>query len=288
MKRILTVAGVAAALFLFHGVRAETVILADGSRLEGQVQVAGGQVTIATREATLTLPVSRVMGIEAACAAPTPAAPQAAAPMAPAAPAAPVVPAVVQTSGPPPLARALATRTDVSFDGVSPDEAFDYVRQITGMNLVLSNDVRRDTTPVYLRLHDVTVATVLETLGDLNGYAYDQRHGEILVARMRATGPSLSLRSFNVRDLLVSTEDLGSNLSGNGNGGGGGSGVSLGTSSSSSSGSGRSQGASPQFGGSAGGGATPDSLFFRSQDLAQLIMQTCGDGTWAQAPTATR
>ena len=290
MKRILVVAGVLAVLSLTHAVRAETVILADGSRIEGQVQVAGGQVSITTQGATLTLPASRVIGLERAAAAAAPVAPLApAAPKVAAPPAASVVPAAAPVSGPPPLGQALAMRTVVAFDGASPDEAFGYLRQITGMNLVLSNDVRRDATPVYMRLHDVTVATVLNMLADMNGYAYEQKPGEILFAGMKSAGTGYVMRVYQVRDLLVSTEDLGSSLSGtNGGQSNGGGNANLGRSN--TSGANRSQGPSPQFAAPSSGSATisgagtssitgaavPDGLLSRAQDLALLIIQTCG------------
>ncbi len=303
MRQLMFAAGVFVALALCIAARAETVVLADGTSLEGQVSTHNGRVTIVTADGTLTLPADKVRLAGKAPApkpavAPAPKAPQTPAPAAPAAAPGPKAP---QPAAAPSLARAMGQKIDVAFEGVAPAEAFDYLRQITNLNLVIDSDVRADTQTVTLNLHDVPLAGVLDLLKEMNGYTYELRPGQILFVRKQAAPGAYVMRIYNVTDLLVSTEDTGTGpLSGNGQG-------AFGTGGSNTRGSntgGRSslgQGLSPQFaptpagaatitgtganggsGPSAGNGPYAGTLPARAQDLALLIANTCGRGSWAQ------
>ncbi len=293
MRNSLCAAGVLVALALCAAVRAETVVLADGSSLEGQVSTHNGHVTIVTADATLTLPADRVLRVgtppaaAAVAAAPAPEAPLAPAPAAPA-----VAPG--RQAGPTSLGRAMAQRIDVAFDVVAPSEAFDYLRQVTNINLVLDTDVRADTRPLNLTLHDVPLAGVLDLMSAMNGYSYEVRPGQILFVRTQAAQTAYVARIYNVTDLLVSTEDTGNGALGQGGTGQGtnrGGGFSSGLSNTGSRGN-QGQGLNPQFApvpggslmvtGAGAGGPAAGTLTGRAQGLVVLITGTCGGVSWAQ------
>lgn len=300
MRQFLFVAGVFVALALCAAVRAGTVVLADGTALEGQVSRLNGRVTIVTADATLTLPASKVLRVgkapaPAPAATPAPEAPQTPAQAKPAA-------APSRPSAAPSLARAMGRKIDVAFDSVAPSEVFDYLRQITSINLVVDSDVRADTQAVTLNLHDVTLASVLDLLKEMNGYTYEVRPGQILFVRKHATSGAYVMRVYNVTDLLLSTEDTGTGpLGGNANGQGAfGTGSSTTRGSSTGSRGGLGQGLNPQFapvqsgativgagayggyGSYSGNGPVTGTQPARAQDLAVLIANTCGRGSWAQ------
>ncbi len=196
----------------------------------------------------------------------------------------------------------MGQKIDVAFESVAPAEAFDYLRQITNMNLVIDSDVRADTQTVTLNLHDVTLASVLDLLKEMNGYTYELRPGQILFVRKHATSGAYVMRVYNVTDLLLSTEDTGTGpLGGNANGQGAfGTGRSTTRGSSNGSRGGLGQGLNPQFapvqsgativgagayggyGSYSGNGPVRGTQPARAQDLAVLIANTCGRGSWAQ------
>ncbi len=297
MRYFLLAAGALVALSLGAAARAETVVLADGSSLEGQVSTLNGRVTIETADATLTLPAEKVLRVGTASAAAPAAAVAPKAPQTPAPAAAPAAPS--RPSGPAPLSRAMAQKIDVAFDAVAPSEAFDYLRQVTNINLVVDNDVRADTRPLTLTLHDVSLASVLDLVKEMTGYTYEMRPGQILFVRGQAAPGAYVARMYDVRDLLVSTEDTGTGALGQGGNGQGtfGTGGGLTTRGSTTGGRGnQGQGLSPQFtpapgvsptvsrvGASAtGSGPAAGTLTARAQDLGVLITSTCGQGSWAQ------
>jgi hypothetical protein len=284
MKHIVFALVALVALSLGARVRAETVVLADGSRVEGQVRELNGRVTIESSTGTLTLPADKVLRVEtapapaAAAPAPEPAQPPAAAPAQPRAGSA--------TS----LEQALGRSIDVNFDSVAPAEAFDYVRQVSGINLVLDNDVRADTRPVNLRLHDVSLVNVLGLLAEMNGYAYETRPGPILFVRTKTAASTYIVRIYPVTDLLVSTEDTGAGLGTQGSFGQGTGNTNAGLSTRGSSAgnvSNRNTNLNPQYGPAGGApvitSTSPltDVLTGRAQDLILLIEGACGQGTWA-------
>jgi hypothetical protein len=282
MRHILCAAALLVAVVLSASARAETVVLADGSALQGKVSTLNGLVTIETAEATLTLPAGKILRVVGAADA-VPAKTRAVAPK----PAAPAVAAPGSAPAPTPLARALASKIDVNFAGASPVDVFDYLRNVAKINVVLANDVRADTRPITLTLHGVSLADVLAVLSETNGYSYRQEPDQVLFVGGKSGPATYVMRMYDVTDLLLSREDTGA-----GPGGGGVFGLS------SSSNTGLSGGGSNL--GSSNGGVSPQYAPFsagaptirgtapasgvqavRAQDLASVIATTCGRGSWA-------
>jgi len=269
---------------------ADSVFLRNGTRLAGEVDTARGEVTVKTEDGVLTLPAWRVARVEWADALAVPS-PQLAASPAPAAssevraPRGPSGPAVAQPSGPPRVKNVLATKMSVDFDGVSLHDALEYVREVTGVNMALSSDVRADAEPIHLHLKQVRLETILELILEPRGFSYTVRPGEVLYVRAGAAG-DLVPRVYEVTDLLVSSEDRGLGQQGAGRGSG------------AAAGRGTTAGLSPQYAGTSrnagtvsGGrnaqyGGNVSSISSRAENLVFLIKGTCGHGTWMD-PTSS-
>jgi len=173
----------------------------------------------------------------------------------------------------------------VDFDGVPLHDALEYVREVTGVNMALSSEVRADTEPVHLRLKQVRLETILELILEPRGFSYTVRPGEVLYVRAGAAG-DLVPRVYEVTDLLVSTEDRGLGQQAAGRGGG------------TTTGRGGAVGVSPQYAGTSrsaravSGGRSgqnaryTSSITSRGENLVLLIKGTCGHGTWMD-PTSS-
>lgn len=307
---ILTRAGALCAGLLLTGaawVTADTVVLTDGTRLSGEVTSAPQGVLVRSDGGILKLPAWRVDRVEkggqlsamtapAKTAAPAPAA--APAPQTAPAKAEPAAPAAAagpkpgpETGGPPSVAEALKRKVDADFEGMPLHQVLDYLHELTGVNMVLAQEVRADTEPVYLHLKNVTVKNVLDLALGLRGYSYVVKPGEVIYVRAGLTSADLELRVYNVKDLILSIEDQygtragggGSSTTGRAGGGGG----TTGTTGSRGGGLGLQVGMS-------GGRATLQTtapaqqvgtytvpLSARTQQFILLMQGTCGEGTWA-------
>jgi len=187
----------------------------------------------------------------------------------------------------------LATKMSVDFDGVSLNDALAYVREVTGVNMALSSDVRADAEPIHLHLKQVRLEAILELILEPRGFSYTVHPGEVLYVRAGAAG-DLVPRVYEVTDLLVSTEDRGLGQQGAGRGSGAAAG--RGT----TAGRGSAAGLSPQFAGTSrnagtvsGGrsrngqyGGNASSITSRAENLVFIIKGTCGHGTWMD-PTSS-
>lgn len=297
MSFSLRVALLGTALILLAGAwaQADTVVLTDGTELEGDVRVTHQRVTVQTEEGSLTLPAWRVIRVETGDAA------------------------SASTAGPKPRpagakkeegvrrptlleprrARAVSRVADVlksdisvEFDGASLLDVLTYIRELTGVNMALSRDVRLDTEPIRLRLKSVAVETVLELVLEPRGFDYTVKAGEILYVHKGVAGEP-TVRVYRVTDLLLSTMDRPGAMQGGRGGAGGGLGAGRGGAAGlSPQFVGHVDGFSPQFIGGTGaaGGAAGQaggrgqqywtSLPIRAQNFVLLLKGACGEGTW--------
>lgn len=270
---------------------ADTVVLRDGARVKGEVRVGREHVEVSTATGTLSLPKRRVQSIarddeKASVRRPRKRAETASREEPEGEPVAerePESPEAAQAGarpedGPPAVAEVLEQRIDIEFDGAPVSEVVDFLRQVTGANFVISRRVRRNAEGVHLRLNDVTVRQVLDLLGDSHNLRYETRPGRILYVAQRGTGEGYVLRLYDVRDLLVSSEDADINGDENGDGGGLNSGD-----------------FNPQFGAPTGGARIEQddedertTRYERAWYLVELMQGTCGTGTWAPVPRVER
>ncbi len=256
----------------------DVAVLADGSTVEGNIRVARGYVIVENRNGVLRLPQWRVQHVATADAelqhngpwdeaTEQPkrgdVAPREPAPVARAAPRT----ATTEQAGPPSVRAVLEQKVDIDFEATPLVDALDYLRQVTGANVVVHESVRRDVVGVHMALRDVPVRTVLDVLLKPRGFGYQERPGEILYIGPRVQ--TLQLRVYPVTDLLVSTEDTGTAEGARGGAGRGGGQL------------------NPQFGFEAGRArisAAPSSSqspqYLRAQALVELIRQSCGRAGW--------
>ncbi|MFO7957954.1 MAG: STN domain-containing protein [Candidatus Brocadiia bacterium] len=181
------------------------------------------------------------------------------------------------------VAEVLERRIDVDFDGIPLSDMLSYIQEVTGVNMVVSNEVRRSPEPVYLRMRNVSVETVLELALEPHGFDYAVRPGQILFVGEEGEVHKHVFRVYPVTDLLLNrgapAAPGGAGLPGTrGTAGGGGGG-----------------GLNPQFapapsggqafirGGAAGDGGAAAPMVRRAGDLVLLIKQTCGRNTWREA-----
>ncbi len=188
----------------------------------------------------------------------------------------------------------------MQFDQTSLTEAAAFLRQVTRLNIVvLPSATQQNPSPITLTLNNTTLQSGLDQICAMTDTAWKLDEGIIKIGSAEALR-KYEMRIYNVRDLLISTEDTGTgNVGGNGGGGafgGGGSSGSTAFGGSNSSSRGGLNGSFPvgeaQFGlgnsSSGGGGNGSNSsnnnnnnvLAYRAQDLILLIKQSCGTDTW--------
>lgn len=105
-------------------------------------------------------------------------------------------------------------RLSVNFQETGFDEALDFVRDVTGLNVVLSKKAREkveeEKPTVNLKLKDVKIRSVLELLleqghGDLR---YGVRHGVLFIGTDEDWKSELTLRFIPVDDILHQPKDF--------------------------------------------------------------------------------
>ena len=102
---------------------------------------------------------------------------------------------------------ALATLISVDFHETPLVDAISYIQEVTRGNFAYSPaDLRTDPTPVNLRLNYVPLEHVLNLLLEGRGLQWEVARDVILIRPETAAG-RLELRRYDVRDLIINTED---------------------------------------------------------------------------------
>jgi len=108
-------------------------------------------------------------------------------------------------------ARKLETlKVTVDFDNVKLPEAIDYLRDVTGLNLVLlpkAMEKDGDAT-VRLKVKDLTVKSVLKLLLSSRGLTASYRDGALVILPKEDLQSSTAMRIFDVRALQVKIQDF--------------------------------------------------------------------------------
>ncbi|HLY08538.1 MAG TPA: hypothetical protein VKW04_04430 [Planctomycetota bacterium] len=109
-------------------------------------------------------------------------------------------------------ARRLDTmRVTVDFENVKLPEAIDYLREVTGINLViLPKAMEKDgEASIRLKVKDLSVKSVLKLLLTSRGLTAAYRDGALVVLPKEDLQDSASMRIFDVRALQVKIQDFG-------------------------------------------------------------------------------
>jgi len=107
----------------------------------------------------------------------------------------------------PKLVAALRRPISVEFLDTSLVDALAYLREITDVNLVYDyRELRQDSVPVNLKLNLVPLHQVLDLLLEARGLSWGVVRDVVRIGR-EAELQRLELRCYDIRDLLMNTED---------------------------------------------------------------------------------
>jgi len=101
-------------------------------------------------------------------------------------------------------------RVTVDFEGVKLPEAIDYLRDVTGLNLVLlPKAMERDgEAGIRLKVKDLSVKSVLKLLLGSRGLTVAFRDGALVIVPKEELQDSTAMRLFDVRALQVKIQDF--------------------------------------------------------------------------------
>ncbi len=101
-------------------------------------------------------------------------------------------------------------RVTVDFENVRLPEAIDYLRDVTGLNLVvLPKAMEKDgEAPIRLKVKDLCVKSVLKLLLAPRGLTAAYRDGAVVVVPREDLQDSTTMRLFDVRALQVKLQDF--------------------------------------------------------------------------------
>lgn len=100
-------------------------------------------------------------------------------------------------------------KVSVDFEDVKLPEALDYLRDFTGLNLVvLPKALEKDAdTKVRLKVKDLSVKSVLKLLLASRGLAVTYREGALVVLPKEDLQDATTLKMFDVRSMLAKLQD---------------------------------------------------------------------------------
>jgi hypothetical protein len=101
-------------------------------------------------------------------------------------------------------------KVTVDFDNVKLPEAVDYLRDVTGLNLViLPKAMEKDgETPIRLKVKELSVKSVLKLLLNNRGLTATYRDGALVVLPKEDLQNDVPMRIFDVRALQVKIQDF--------------------------------------------------------------------------------
>jgi len=101
-------------------------------------------------------------------------------------------------------------RISVDFDNVKLPEAVDYLRDVSGLNLVLlPRAMEKDVdAPVRLKVKDLSLKSVLKLLLSARGLTATYRDGAVVILPKEDLQSATTMRIFDVRALQVKLQDF--------------------------------------------------------------------------------
>lgn len=101
-------------------------------------------------------------------------------------------------------------RVTVDFENVKLPEAIDYLRDVTGLNLIiLPKAMEKDgESSIRLKVKDLSVKSVLKLLLNSRGLTTAFRDGALVIVPKEELQDSTSMRLFDVRALQVKIQDF--------------------------------------------------------------------------------
>jgi hypothetical protein len=160
-------------------------------------------------------------------------------------------------------------RITVDFKDNSLDEAIGFIRDFSGLNIVIDGEVSTKFTPdqlkVTMRVKDLLLKSCLKLMLSARELTATYKEGVILVVPKGKTDKAVALQIYDVRDLLVKLQDFPGPK------------VEL---------------VSPQAG---GGGPLTGATFtleepkstISEEFITEMVKQNCGDRSWDENPNAS-
>lgn len=101
-------------------------------------------------------------------------------------------------------------KVTVDFENVKLPEAIDYLRDVTGLNLViLPKAMEKDgETPIRLKVKELSVKSVLKLLLSNRGLTATYRDGAMVIVPKEELQGDVTMRIFDVRALQVKIQDF--------------------------------------------------------------------------------
>ena len=105
--------------------------------------------------------------------------------------------------------RLASLKATVDFDGQRLDEAMDFIRDLTGVNLVVSPSaaLKEGDATVRLRAKDLPVKSILKLLLHDRGLRATWRDGAVVIVPEEELGSAVVLRVYDIRSLTAKLQD---------------------------------------------------------------------------------
>lgn len=104
------------------------------------------------------------------------------------------------------------TKISLDFKDTSLNEVIDFLHEVTGINFVLSKTVQEKAKggelKVDIKLEDLPLRTALKLLLNLNDLALVYKKGVLMVETKEERGSELSMKLYDVKDLLMKIRDF--------------------------------------------------------------------------------
>jgi hypothetical protein len=100
-------------------------------------------------------------------------------------------------------------KVSVDFEDVKLPDAIDYLRDVTGLNLVmLPKAMDKDAdTKIRLKVKDLSVKSILKLLISSRGLTATYRDGAVVILPKEDLNDSTTMKMFDVRSMLVKLQD---------------------------------------------------------------------------------
>jgi len=99
-------------------------------------------------------------------------------------------------------------KVSLDFQDVKFSEAMDYLRDVTGVNLVLSPKVGDVDAKVRLKVRDLTVKSALKLLLSPRGLSATWKDGAVVILPQEDLQEDVTLRMYDVRAQMVKLQDF--------------------------------------------------------------------------------
>lgn len=105
-----------------------------------------------------------------------------------------------------------STRITLDFKDATLDEALSYIRDFTGINIVIAAEVTQQLSPedlrISLRVKDLTLKSALKLMLSARGLTATYKEGVLVVVPRDSVDRAVNLQLYDVRDLMVQLRDF--------------------------------------------------------------------------------